>query len=161
MAIDLTSYCNLSLLILFFFILVESTDGLPTSTGWAAASVHAAVIFILILLPAAIFTNAWYCLVLRSFLRIIRFKLHSKRRNRITRTVKYHGNCESALDFASLCSFCALLYLCRRLFASLLAIDIDQLLNFLVDYMCTLPQLIRKNGRVQGKRSKQLKSNAG
>lgn len=71
---------------------------------------------------------------------------------------------------ASLCNF-------LHLFALLLAIDVDKLLNFLVDYMCTLPQLIetkewksvwkttrselpeKRERTLNEKESKQLKSN--
>lgn len=83
--------------------------------SWATTTTSGLLLFTLLLFSFHSFACCYipirYCLVLRSFLRIIRFKLHSKRRIASLAKVKYHGNRESARNFASLCSFCAHSYL--------------------------------------------------
>lgn len=71
-----------------------------------------------------------------SFLRIILASnyIPNRKTHRI-RSTKCQGYCEYTQNTASSCNF-------LHLFALLHAIDVDKLLDFLVDYMCTLPQLI-------------------
>lgn len=81
-----------------------------------------------------------YCLELCSVLFIssncICFKLHSKQKN------ASHSQHKMSWVLWIYTEYCWLVQFVLYLFALLLAIDVDKLLNFLVDYMCTLPQLI-------------------